>query len=149
MGYYGTFTFDLTIPSKHLVAAQKSLVDNDLIVVNEDRLDEALGEWLDAVTPFYKEVSPLEQLARVKDGGEARGDLCIQGTTHQKWSDDMDMIPAYLGPYLTRDSTVHIRGEEGEQGFYRFETGQLVEDWGVMLFGWEKKALEGAENALR
>lgn len=150
MGYYGDFTFDLTIPAEKVEEAEKALFQS-LIDSQCYKPEELEGRhftlvfndvWGEPLASEEKPV-PLKALAALS----ARGQITIEGFVQKKWRDWEEPVIEALGPYVADGGTVRILGEEDEAPKeWVFQDGFAVDTYFVNIESGELDRLKSIEQ---
>lgn len=158
IGYYAEFQFSVVIPTAKVAGAEKALAESERFgkefkEAHNSSISEFLQEyWLDMGPDeiyFEQDVSALAELANAAESDtDLRGDLTIEGFTHQKWRSYAEDMFDILAPYIQTDSIVEIKGEEGEQLRWEFDGESRSESYATVMWPAELNALHLAQAEL-
>ena len=153
MGYYGTFDCDVHIAADKVTLAEKALAASedwakDFTINGKGDLSDYIGGWFYEADSYYKEASPLEQLAGAATEVPIKGEYFLSGHSHQKWR-SQERVVEIIAPFVTKGSFIEITGEEGERVRLEFNGESMHENWAKTLFEEDLLPLESAEEALK
>lgn len=149
MGYYGNFTFDLTIPADKVEEATKALVQS---LIDSGSKPEGLKSesfvslfnavWGEDLARMEKPV-PLKALASLTEYGP----ITIEGFVSKKWWSWEEPIFEALGPYVADGGMVKILGEDDEAPKeWVFQDGYASEVYFVNIENYELDRLRSIEQ---
>jgi hypothetical protein len=122
MGYEATFSFDLTIPAKHVEAAEEIMTeraDSYWMDDGDDFCSMFRCAWGEDVVAEEKTPPPLAALA----SGEVRGNIEISGVAYRKWRSWEEPLLDTLAPYIQDGGSISVEGEDDYATTWEFEGG--------------------------